>query len=73
MMEFLQRTKFFVQVDESTIHNQAILLVNVRFNHEDDIREEILFIKSLPETTTGENIFNEVFLIVSILIIKISH
>ncbi|XP_052821561.1 SCAN domain-containing protein 3-like [Octopus bimaculoides] len=47
-------------VDDNTIHNQAILLVYVRFVHEDDIREEMLFIKSLPETTNGEDIFNEV-------------
>ena len=38
----------------------VILLFYVRFIHEDNIREEILFIKSLPETTTGEDIFNEV-------------
>ena len=60
MVEILQNTKFSIQVDGSTIHNQAILLVYVRFIHEDDIREEILFIKCLPETTTGEDISNEV-------------
>ncbi|CAI9726108.1 Hypothetical predicted protein [Octopus vulgaris] len=48
------------EVHDSTIHNQAILLVYVRFIHEDDIREEMLFIKSLSETTTGEDIFKEV-------------
>jgi len=60
IVEILQKTKFSIQVDESTIHNQAILLCYVRFIHEDDIREEMLFIKSLPETTTGEDIFNEI-------------
>ena len=60
MVEILQKTKFSIQVDESTIYEQAILLVYVRFIHEDDIREEMLFIKSLPETTTREDIFNEV-------------
>ena len=59
-MEILQGTIFSIQVDETTIHNQAILLVYVRFIHEDDIREEMLFIKSFPETTTEEDIFNEV-------------
>ena len=59
MVEILQKTKFSIQVDESTIHNQAVLMVYVRFNHEDDIREEMLFVNSLPETTTGEDIFNE--------------
>ncbi|CAI9717447.1 domain-containing 3-like [Octopus vulgaris] len=48
------KDKFF------TIHNQAILLVYVRFIHEDDIKEKRLFIQSLSETTNGENIFNEV-------------
>ena len=70
MVEILQKTKFSIQVDESTIHNQAILLVYVRFINEDDIGEEILFIKSLPKTTTGEDIFNE---LCSILIIKVFH
>ena len=54
-MEIPQKTQFSIQVGESTIHNQAILLVYVRFIHEDDIREEMLFIKRLPETTTGED------------------
>ena len=48
MVEILQKTKFSIQVDERTIHNQTILLVYVRFIHEDDIREEMLFINSLP-------------------------
>ena len=60
MMEIHLKTKFSIQLDESTIHNQAILLVYVRFIHQDDIREEMLFIKRLPETTTGEYIFYEV-------------
>ena len=58
MPKILQKTKFSIQDDERTIHNQAILLVYVRFIHEDDIREEMLFIKCLPETTTGEDLFN---------------
>ena len=60
MVEIMQRSKSSIQVDESTIHNQAILLVYVRFIHEDDIGKEMLFILSLLETTTGEDIFNEV-------------
>ena len=60
MVEILQKTKYSIQDDESIIHNQAILLVYIRFIHKDDIREEILFIKSLPATTSGEDIFNEV-------------
>ncbi|XP_014771897.1 SCAN domain-containing protein 3-like [Octopus bimaculoides] len=60
IVEILQKTNFSIQVDDSTSHNQAILLVYVRFIHEDGIREEMLLIKSLSETTNGEDIFNEV-------------
>ncbi|CAI9714941.1 Hypothetical predicted protein [Octopus vulgaris] len=60
IVEILQKTNFSIQIDDSTIHNQAILLVYVRFIHEDDIRDEMLFIKSLSETTNGEDIVNEV-------------
>ncbi|CAB4061469.1 unnamed protein product [Lepeophtheirus salmonis] len=49
------KTKFSIQIDESTIPNEAILFVYVKF-----IQEERLFIKSLSETTRGEYIFNEV-------------
>ncbi|XP_029633296.1 SCAN domain-containing protein 3-like [Octopus sinensis] len=54
IVEILQKINFSIQVDDSTILNQAIFLVYVRFNHEDDIREE------MSETTNGEDIFNEV-------------
>ena len=47
MVEILQKTKFSIQVDESTIHSQAILLVYVRFIYEDDIKEEMLLTKGL--------------------------
>ena len=57
MVEILQKTLFSNQVDESKIHGQTILLVYVRFIHEDDIREEMLFIKCLPEATTGKDIY----------------
>ena len=40
MVEILQRTKFSIQVDESTIHNHATLPVYFSFIHEDDIMEE---------------------------------
>ena len=59
-MKILRKTKFSLQTDESTIHSQAILLVYVRFIYNDDVREEMLFIKSLPETTRGEDIFNHI-------------
>ena len=58
IVEILHKTKFSLQTDESTIRSQAILLVYVRFIYDNDVREEILFIKSPPETTCGEDIFN---------------
>ena len=36
MVEIQQRTRLSIQVGESTIHNQAVLLVYVRFSHEGD-------------------------------------
>ena len=48
IVEILPKTKFSLQTDESTIHNQAILLVYVRFIYDNDVRKEMLFIKSLP-------------------------
>ena len=59
MAEILYKANFSIQVDESTIYNEAVLLVYVRFIHEDDIKEYMLIIKSFPETTCGEDIFNE--------------
>ena len=53
IVEILRKKKFSLQTDESTIYNQAILLVYVRFIYDDDVREEMLFIKSLPETSRG--------------------
>ena len=60
IVEILRKTKFSLQTEESTIHSQAILLVYVRFIYNDDVRKEMLFIKSLPETTRGEDIFNHI-------------
>ena len=60
IVEILRKTTFSLQTDESTIHSQAIFLVHVRFIYNDDVREEMLFFKSLPETTHGEDIFNHI-------------
>ena len=60
IVEILRKTRFSLQTDESTIHSQAILLVYVRFIYNNDVREEILFINSLPETTRGEDICDHI-------------
>ena len=39
MVEILQKTEISIQADEGTTHSQAILLIYVRFIHEDDVRE----------------------------------
>ena len=57
IVEILRKTKFSFQTDESTINNQAILLVYVRFIHDDDVREEMLLITSLPKLLV-EKIFS---------------
>ena len=56
IVEILRKTKFSFQINVSTIHSQAILLVYVRFIYSVDVREEMLFIN--PETTGGGDIFN---------------
>ena len=57
IVEILRKTKFSLQTDESTINNQAILLFYVRFIHDDDVREEMLLITSLPKLLV-EKIFS---------------
>jgi len=69
-LQILRETKIFIQLDQNTIHNQAMLVVYVRFIHEDNIREEMLFIKNLHETTCREDIYNE---IMEYLMIKTFH
>lgn len=45
IVEIFQNTFVSIQIDDSTIHNQAIFLIYVRFITEYDIMEEMLFIK----------------------------
>ena len=54
-MKILPKTKFSIQVDESTSHLNCPGLYQIHPR-----RIEILIIKSLPETTASEDIFNEV-------------
>ena len=56
---------FAIQCDESTdIENKAVLLVFVRYLHEEDIHEDILCALLLPKNTTASELFkslNEYF------------
>ena len=54
------KANFYIQVDESANYIRTILLVYVRFIYEDDLREKMSFIKCLPETINGDDIFHEV-------------
>ncbi|XP_038637238.1 SCAN domain-containing protein 3-like [Scyliorhinus canicula] len=57
----LQVKQFALQLDESTLRdNEVILLSYVRFIDYQGPREEMLFARSLRTDTKGETIFNEV-------------
>ncbi|GBP89338.1 Zinc finger BED domain-containing protein 5 [Eumeta japonica] len=55
----LQKTRFALQMDESTdVADLAILLVIVRYPYESSFEEDMLMCSPLP--TTGEEIFNKI-------------
>jgi hypothetical protein len=62
LIEQIKKAKYFaLQLDESTdVANEAILLVYVRFEKDDDLKEEFLFSASLPTKTTSSEIFKTV-------------
>jgi hypothetical protein len=60
LSKILKNTKSALQVDESTeVTNKAQLLVFVQFENKGEIMEKMFCCcKELPETTTGQDIFN---------------
>ncbi|CAH1970114.1 unnamed protein product [Acanthoscelides obtectus] len=59
LCNYLQTTHFSIQLDESTLpDNAALLLVYVRFIMNQEIYEELLFARSLITDTKGESIFH---------------
>ena len=61
LIKILRVSKFAIQLDESTtIADKALLLVYVRFVHEGEVQEDLLFSSNLEATTKGEDIFAKV-------------
>ncbi|CAH1973659.1 unnamed protein product [Acanthoscelides obtectus] len=59
LCNYLQTTNFSIQLDESTLpDNAALLLAYVRFIMNQEIYEELLFARTLITDTKGESIFH---------------
>ncbi|CAH1991799.1 unnamed protein product [Acanthoscelides obtectus] len=59
LCNYLQTTHFSIQLDESTLpDNAALLLAYVRFIMNQEINEELLFARTLITDTKGESIFH---------------
>ncbi|CAH1965785.1 unnamed protein product [Acanthoscelides obtectus] len=59
LCNYLQTTHFSIQLDESTLpDNAALLLAHVRFIMNQEIYEELLFARTLITDTKGESIFH---------------
>ncbi|XP_032254826.1 SCAN domain-containing protein 3 isoform X2 [Phoca vitulina] len=59
LIEQIKEAKYYsLQLDECRdIANMVILLVYVRFEHDDDIKEEFFFSASLPTNTTSSELY----------------
>ncbi|XP_026471713.1 SCAN domain-containing protein 3-like [Ctenocephalides felis] len=54
----LKSCKFSLQLDESTLpNNEALLLTYVRFIKDEEVCQELLFVRNLETDTKGETIF----------------
>ena len=61
LVQILSRTDHALQIDESTIRdNEALLMGYVRFVHEKETKEEMLFVISLPSDTKAISLFEAV-------------
>ncbi|XP_039206934.1 zinc finger MYM-type protein 6-like [Crotalus tigris] len=62
LIDTLKNTEFVMQIDESTIReNEVLLLTYVRFiNGNEEIGEELLFVRNLATDTKGSSIFKKV-------------
>ena len=61
LVQILSRTDHVLQINESTIRdNEAILMGYVRFVHEKETKEEMLFVISLPSDTKAISLFEAV-------------
>ena len=61
LFQILSRTDHALQIDESTVRdNEALLMGYVRFVHEKETKEEMLFVISLPSDTKAISLFEAV-------------
>ena len=59
LCNILRRTKFSLALDETTVLRcKALLLTYVRFEHNSQLMEEMLFCESFKDTTTAKDIYN---------------
>ncbi|XP_067417820.1 SCAN domain-containing protein 3-like [Emydura macquarii macquarii] len=59
LCNYLKTNHFSLQVDESTLPgNEVLLMAYVRFVMDQEIHQELLFAKTLTTDTKGESIFN---------------
>lgn len=59
LCDYLKTCNFSIQLDESTLPNNEVLLLSyVRFIKDEKIYQELLFAKNLETDTKGETIFN---------------
>ncbi|XP_028968917.1 SCAN domain-containing protein 3-like [Galendromus occidentalis] len=61
LVEKLRSRSFSLQMDESTIRqSEALLMSYVRYIDQEDLKEEMLFCRSLETTTTATDIYKQV-------------
>lgn len=61
LVSILQKTKFSLALDESTVRDSECLLLGyARFIHDSEFVEEMLFCKSMTTTTTAQDIYSVV-------------
>lgn len=55
--EKLRNVPFSIQLDETTVSDESMLIVYVQYIDGDDLKQDILMSTNLAKTTTGQDIF----------------